>query len=188
MDFAALEHIPSRWFTRTNGRAIDLVVLHTVEGDPDTAAPGDIAAENVARYCARRPEKVSAHLFIDDDSIVRGVLDKDVAYAAPKANHNGIQIEQCGYARWTRDQWLNDHLGTLCLTARTLVHYYRRHSIPIAFVDADGLRRGHRGVTTHHEVTKAWGKSNHTDPGPGYPLHDVIALAWQILLSEPAAV
>lgn len=182
MDIDRVQFIPSRWFTRTDGRSIDLVVLHTVEGDPDRPGGDDTAAENVARYCQTRPEKVSAHWFVDDDSIVRGVRDQDVAYAAPGANHNGIQIEMCGYARWTRDQWLGEHMGTLCNTARLIAHYYRRANVPIIYVDEHGLGRGHRGVTTHHDVTQAFRRSTHTDPGPGFPVHDVIQLAWRFAL------
>lgn len=185
MALDTVQFIPSRWFSTTNGRTIDLCVIHTVEGDPDRPGGGDDAAENTARYCARRDDKVSAHWFVDDDSIVRGVQDKDVAYAAPGANHNGIQIEVCGYARWTREQWLTEHLGSLCNVARLLAHYYRKAAVPIIYVDEHGLLAKHRGVTTHHDVSQAFKRSTHTDPGPGFPLHDVIQLAWHLTLSEP---
>ena len=186
MDLSKVSFIPSRWFTALPaGRRSDLVVVHTVEGDPDIPSTvADEGAEAVARYCARRDDKVSAHWFVDDDSIVRGVKDKDVAYAAPGANHNGIQIELCGWARWTREQWLGEHIGTLCNLAHLMVHYWRANQVLLAYVDEHGLAKGHRGITTHHDVTQAFKRSTHTDPGPGFPLHDVIQLAWHLLLAE----
>ena len=32
------------------------------------------------------------------------------------------------------------------------------------------LRAGERGITTHAQVSKAWKKSDHWDPGPGFPI------------------
>lgn len=177
MSIENVKFIPSRWFTKTSGRAIDLLVLHTTEGDPDNPGGADDAAENTALYCARRNDKVSAHWFVDDDTMVRGVLDKDVAYAAPGANHDGIQIEMCGYAKWTTAQWKSEHLGTLCQVSRLLGHYHNKLAIPLEFISEAGLKRGEKGVTTHYEVTKVFRRSTHTDPGPGFPIGDVLDLA-----------
>jgi hypothetical protein len=55
-------------------------------------------------------------------------------------------------------------------TARLVAYLCHRWGLPVNFVDAAGLRAGHAGVTTHAEVTKAFGKSTHTDPGKGFPM------------------
>jgi hypothetical protein len=40
--------------------------------------------------------------------------------------------------------------------------------IPAKFITADGLKTNMEGITTHAEVTKAFG-GTHTDPGPLWP-------------------
>ena len=42
------------------------------------------------------------------------------------------------------------------------------------FIDAEGLKAGKKGVTTHAEVSKAFKKSNHTDPGLGFPMDRIL--------------
>jgi len=167
----------SRWYQPgPRGVAIDLVVLHTTEGGHN--------AQDVADFCQNRSDKVSAHFFVDNNSIVQGVKVADIAYAAPGANRNGIQIEQVGFAAYTEADWLGPHLGTLCNTARLLAHCFRRYQIPITPVDPQGLAAGHRGVTTHKWVNDAFHDSTHTDPGPGYPLDKVIQLGWHFALTN----
>ena len=52
-----------------------------------------------------------------------------------------------------------------------------RYGIPVHFLTADDLRAGDRvGITSHREITYAFVKGGHTDPGPDYP--------WDQLLSE----
>jgi hypothetical protein len=95
----------------------------------------------------------------------------DVAWHAPGANHNGLGYEHAGYATQSRDEWLDDY-GQKMLTisaARARVHC-ANYGIPIAFVDAAGLLAGQRGITTHWEVTQAFHRSTHWDPGPGFPM------------------
>ena len=46
----------------------------------------------------------------------------------------------------------------------------RRRRIPVRWLSADDLLVGRRGVTGHAEVSKAYGKSDHWDPGPAFPV------------------
>jgi hypothetical protein len=55
-----------------------------------------------------------------------------------------------------------------------------RWGIPLQFVDAAGLKRGKRGVTTHHECVLAFGGSHH-DPGPGFPMDYYLGLVRESL-------
>jgi hypothetical protein len=184
--------VPARWFTPTSGRRIDLLVVHSMEMDErrDTA-------EACAAYFASCPEyriingrrfdaRASAHECVDDNSRVGCVLDKDVAYAAPGANHNGWHLELAGFARQTRAEWLDDY-GRRMLTgpaAEAIAEKSQEHNIPLEFVDAAGLRAGRRGVTTHNEVRLAFGRTDHTDPGPGFPM-DVLLDAARNRLHPP---
>jgi hypothetical protein len=177
--------LAARWFTPTSGRRIDWLVVHSMEMDErrDTA-------EACAAYFASCPEyriingrrfdaRASAHECVDDNSRVGCVLDKDVAYAAPGANHNGLHLELAGRARQTRAEWLDDY-GRRMLTgpaADWVAEKAQAYNIPLEYVNAAGLRAGQRGVTTHNEVRLAFGRTNHTDPGPGFPMDVLLAEA-----------
>lgn len=170
--------VKARWFTETRGRQIDLLVVHSMEiaEYPDTA-------ELCAAYFARTDVKASAHECVDTDSSVTCVLDKDVAYAAPGANHNGMHLELAGRARQSRAEWL-DPYGTAMLRGPA-ASWLRRKSelyvIPLVYLTAAMLRSQQRprGVTTHNEVRIAYGLTSHTDPGKGFPMDVLLDAARQ---------
>lgn len=56
-------------------------------------------AENIANYFHTTVKQASAHICVDNNSIVQCVLDNDIAWAAPGANSDGIHIEMAGYAK-----------------------------------------------------------------------------------------
>ncbi len=64
--------------TKTGGRKIDLIVIHTMEMEEK----GD-TAEHCALWFRNPAAKVSAHYCVDADSIVQCVRDQDVAWHAP---------------------------------------------------------------------------------------------------------
>lgn len=160
--------VQARWFTDLAQRQLDLIVVHSMELDerPDTA-------EGCASYFRTTSVKASAHCCADTNSAVDCVHDMDVAYAAPGANHNGWHLELAGRARQSRAEWL-DAYGTAMLmgpAAAVVSEKAQLHRIPLLYVTASQLRAGGaRGVTTHHQVSLAFGQSTHTDPGGGFPM------------------
>lgn len=178
---------PNRTIVTFPARKIDLVVLHDME------APERLdTAENVAAYFARPTTKASAHYCVDRDSIIECVPLKDVAWAAPGANHNGIQIEFAGYARQTPAQWNDAYSKEMLQRGAELTAWLlKRFNIPVKFVDSLGLKRGERGITTHREVSLAFKLSSHTDPGPSFPRLDFmhsVAVARAALNPPPKPV
>lgn len=173
----------ARWLASTNGRAIDLIVLHSMEA-PEK---GD-TAEAVARYFANLPasRKSSCHFCVDVNSIVQCVRVQDVAYHAPGANHNGIGIEHAGYAGQSVTEWHDNYSRQMLVRSAALVaELCRQHKIPVQFVDAAGLRAGRRGITTHAQVSNAFRKSTHWDPGRNFPMQAFLALVNSILIGIP---
>lgn len=160
-------YIQARNYTAVPGRRrLDVIVIHDMEA-PEKA----VTAENVAAWFAGPDApRASAHFNIDSDSIVQGVQVNDVAWAAPGANHNGIQFEHSGYARQVRSEWL-DEFGVQMLdrSARLAAALCQEHGIPVQRVTATGLLRGERGITGHGEVSDAFRRSDHHDPGSGFP-------------------
>lgn len=158
--------VQARNFTRTSGRQIDLVVLHDME-----APEGIRTAENVAGWFAGlTAPRASAHWCHDSDSSIRCVADKDIAWHAPGANHNGIGHELAGYARQNRAEWLDPYgLAMLPRVAAQVQVDCATYGIPIRFVGPDGLRRGERGITIHRYVSEAFRRSTHWDTGYHFP-------------------
>ena len=112
-----------------------------------------------------------AHLCIDNDSIVQCVLDNDVAFAAPGANSDGVHLELAGFSKQTREQWL-DAFGLLLLeqAAEAAAQYSLKFDIPVKHLSNDELaNKSNKGIVGHVQVSEVFRKSNHTDPGPGFP-------------------
>lgn len=169
--------VRARWFTETNGRQIDLLVVHSME----YPEKGD-SAEAIAAYFAAGAggRKASAHECADTNSRVTCVLDKDVAYAAPGANHNGLHLELAGYARQTRAAWLDPYSRSMLTgpAADWTREKARAYGIPLTYLPAAKLLGPRpRGVTTHNEVRLAFGLTTHTDPGAGFPMDVLLAAA-----------
>jgi hypothetical protein len=171
VDFENIPFVGARWFTPTSGRHRRKIVIHSMEA-PEKGE----TAENVARYFSRLPasRKASAHYCIDNNSVVQCVQTKDVAYAAPGSNHDGVHLELAGYARQTEAEWLEPYsLAMLQLAAelcgRILVPKFK---IPLAFLSEETLRRSPEapGFTTHAVISRVFLRSSHTDPGSGFPM------------------
>lgn len=169
--------VQSLHYKSVPSRKINLVVVHI------TAAGG--SARDTANYSAKRTDEVSAHYFVDNKEIIQGVRLKDVAFAAPGANNDGVQIEICqASVNLSRERWRAEMLQATCLTAKILYHLFKRYQVPIIFRDHHDLAMTgdhHRGVTTHLEVNNTYHKSTHTDPGPGFPMSDLISYAWNLV-------
>ena len=170
------QHIQARNFTNTNGRRVDLVVMHTDEANerPDNA-------ENVARFFATTDRDASAHYCCDNNSIVSCVDEMDVAFGAPHVNHNGVHIEQSGDAAQRPADWADDFSQTMLKeqVAPLVADIATRHGIPIRHLTNDELRRGLRGVVGHVQASQVFG-GTHTDPGASYP--------WGLLISRAKAI
>lgn len=168
-----MEFVQAKYYTPTAKRSIDLMVIH----DMEAPEKGD-TAENVAAYFASGRTRASAHYCIDNDSIVQCVQDHDVAWAAPGANHSGLHFEHAGYARQTALDWSDAYSQQmLSISAGIFSEKCKEYNVPMAFVDAAGLRKGYRGVTTHREITMAFNiTGGHTDPGPTFPTDDFIRM------------
>lgn len=167
--------IKARWFTPTTGRTVRLLVIHAMEWRET-----DRTAEDCAHDFSTRLEnnKGSAHVCIDSDTIVQCVKDRDVAYAAPGANNDGIQIELAGFIRQSRKDWFDDYgLKLLTLGAEAVAQYALKFSIPVVRLTDVQLSAGLKGVVGHDQVTRVYKKSTHTDPGQHFPWSDFMSLA-----------
>jgi N-acetyl-anhydromuramyl-L-alanine amidase AmpD len=164
--------VESPHVTRTDGRQIDLIVIHTMEMDEKGET-----AENCAQWFRNPGAKVSAHYCVDNNSIVQCVKDENVAWAAPGANSDGLHIEHAGRAKQTGRDW-SDAYSTAMLerSAALAAELCTKHKIPVAWLYAPDLVAGKRGITTHDAVSKAFKRGTHWDPGTGFPVERYIGM------------
>lgn len=145
---------------RRNLSQIRNVVIHCTEGP--TALSAALWFENPA-------SSGSANLVVDDNHCFRTLDDGMIPWAAPPLNTAGLHIELAGFASWTRSEW-KLHDRTLRRAAYKTALRCKAYGIPVKFVTAKGLWLRKKGITTHAEVTKAFRKSDHTDPGKNFPM------------------
>ena len=133
-------------------------MLHSTEGG---------TAASVARYFQSSRARGSAHLVVDDYECQRCLPNSAVPWAAPGANYAGFHIEQCGFAKWSSEEW-RSHRATLQRAAYKTALYCSNFGIPPVFRKAADLKARRPGITTHVECSEAFG-GTHWDPGPGWP-------------------
>lgn len=160
--------IQAKFYTHVKERRdVRLVVIHAMQFRESPLTAEIIAKDFQTRSAS---QKGSSHLCIDNNSIIQCVLDNDVAFAAPGANHDGIQIELAGFAEQTREQWLDEYgLEMLALAADASAQYCLKYGIPPKHLNDLELRNGARGLVGHDQVTRVYHRSDHTDPGKGFP-------------------
>jgi hypothetical protein len=145
---------------------IKWVVIHSTESG---------SAKSTAQYFQAPQSTGSTQFVVGEDGVFRTLPDAAEPWAAPGANRDGLHIEIVGYASMKREDWLKRQ-KTLKNAASIISSWCSTYGIPTQFVDAAGLIAGKKGITTHAEVSKAFKKSNHTDPGSGFPLDVILGM------------
>jgi len=172
----------ANYYPETQRRGFDLIVIHSSE-----AAEKPYTAEALAAWAAGKsgpaPE-ASWHWAVDCDSAVRCCPESLVAWHANGANRWAIGIEHAGYARQSREDWLDAYSEPMLrLSARVVRELLvPRYSVPVRRVPIDALRLAcqrvragapypdeARGLCAHSDLVRAGWGGNHGDPGAGFP-------------------
>ncbi len=176
--------VQAKWYTPvpdSTPRKIRVVCVHDMEfwERPDSA-------EAIANDFATRPasQKSSAHLCVDNNSVVQCVRDRDVAWSAPNANHDGLHIELAGYKSQTAEQWRDVYsIAVLALGADAAALYCIKYSLPVRRLTVAQVKDGKsKGICGHDDVTRAFkNPTGHMDPGPSFPWDLYLAMVAQFV-------
>ncbi|NKS78241.1 N-acetylmuramoyl-L-alanine amidase [Rhodococcus hoagii] len=149
------------------------VCVHTSEGNPS------ITAENLANY-QLTSQTGSYHVIVDlTGKRLRENTDDWITWSSGNQGNN-ILLHICFTARadWTRQQWLDQH-KMLYAGATVVAHWCKTYGFPARKVDTRSLP----GILGHDD-TRAWGGTDHTDPGKNFP-YDVFAQMVNDALNRP---
>ena len=166
---------PATWRRYPAPREVRLICIHCSQGHE--VATG---AEGLAAWGAKgkgHPEDASWHFAVDSDSVTQSVYIDDIAWHAGPINGYSVGIEQVGRAEQTVEQWHDAYSrSVIATTARLVAILAGMYDLPIEHVSRDLPRA--RGVCTHHDVTMDLCKGRgHWDPGPNYPMEEMLAMA-----------
>lgn len=153
-----------------NGAKVIWLAVHTTEG--------------IMRAVDLRAWKTwpgSSHASSDETGVLltpaEGFVPYErMAWTLRNANPISENIEQCGWSRWTRAEWLS-RPDLLDATARWLGERSKARGIPLRRLSDAEIRAHKPGVLGHGDYSRATGDGTHSDPGPNYPWDVVLAKA-----------
>jgi N-acetylmuramoyl-L-alanine amidase len=151
------------------------VVIHSTVSPCEPGGRHDIAA-----YFRSPASGGSAHYVCDPVGVVQCVRDHVVAWHAPP-NPRTLGIEMCDIPgpvpgdgripallkaarrtwRWRRP----NQQAMLHVTAQLTAQLCLAYDLPAVWLGPRRLKAGHRGVTSHNNVSRTWHQSTHWDPG-----------------------
>lgn len=166
----SLVEIPARWYGQKRVGHVRVIVIHTAE-----CREVKNAARAVANYFASTKRKASAHITVDNKEAVRSLQDNKIAWAAPGCNFDGLHLELVGTANQSKTDWKDAYSeNVLNLAAKVVAEWCYIHSIPAIKLNQMQLLSGRRGIVGHVDVSKAYKKSTHFDPGTNFPWESFI--------------
>jgi hypothetical protein len=165
-EYPDLRWIPPRSWTDANRKSVQLLVIHTTEGSAHAKS-----AEDGAIYNQTRRDGTSAHFFHDSDSTVQGVRTADIAHCAKgEGNRRGIHYEICDRTGQNAGQWADAYsMAAIRQCAKQAARDAKKWGIPVRHLTVAQVRAGAKGFCAHWDISRAFGQSDHTDPGPNFP-------------------
>lgn len=179
----SLPFIPARDFKKGRTGSIRVIVVHDAE-----CAETSHAAEDLGNYGKHPDYPSSWHISCDNDSCERSVRDEDTAYAAPPLNPVALHIELAGRANQAALDWLDMYSAdTIDNAASLIAQWCKKHQIPAVHLSNAELLAGKSGIVGHAQVSAVYKKSDHMDPGVGFPWDYLMACVAQHLSSPSKA-
>lgn len=142
-----------------NTLGIKGIAIHTTENGRNTRA------EDVAQYQIDS-ESGSYHVLADSTGkrLRENTDDWQTWSTGNQGNDILLHLSFVARASWTRAQWLAEE-KMLRAGATVCAYWCNKYGFPIEYDAKIGTLPG---ITTH-DATRAWGGTDHTDPGPNFP-------------------
>lgn len=151
------------------GARVIWVCVHTAEG---------IRKASDLKAFFERSTNASSHAVADDSTLLDNLVPYDRAsWTLRNGNSRSDNLELCGFAAWSRAEWINNHQGMLNNAAAWVRSRCLARGIPIVHLLPADVKAGRAGVIGHVDYTQGTGDGTHWDPGPGFPWDIVIARA-----------
>jgi N-acetyl-anhydromuramyl-L-alanine amidase AmpD len=149
-----------------DGRKYGIAIHNTSNNASDTGE---------ASYASRRTDGVSSHFYVDRDSVTQSIdTDDRVGHAgSTEGNNNAIAVEITGGNGKTRGWWLENvawaKLGAVLAHVIKTDPDYRGFRVRRATVAEMKTNPKIKAFYGHDDMRRAWGGTDHTDPGPNFP-------------------
>jgi len=155
-------------YSSRGGAGVRLIVIHTAEGAT--------TYQSLGQFFKNPSSQVSSHTGIDDtpNTVGEYVQRPSKAWTSANANPVATQTELCAFAKWDSAEWQR-HPMMLSNCAQWIAEEAAYFNIPIRRLTATQAQGNGAGVCGHVDLG-AWG-GNHWDPGPNFPMDQVIAMA-----------
>jgi hypothetical protein len=162
------------------------IVLHTAEGSRTVESLYNFFNGGVAS---------SSHAGADGRKLTGPwVPDDRAAWTLRNGNPRSFNLEMCGFARWSRTQWLSTGTVDGCVNPRQMIRHAAQWvvqkkqaakriygvDIPMRKLSPSEVGARKAGVFGHHDYSIGTGDGDHWDPGPNFP--------WDVLFSDISAI
>lgn len=90
-------------------------------------------------------------------------------------NDQGISYEITGWNSFSRERWLADvnwEAMTTQIAKDVIAHHIQVQPLTVSQIKSGKLT----GIITHDQARQAWGGSDHTDPGPNFPMDVLLSM------------
>lgn len=163
-----LRYVPAANYTWSNRTALRVVVIHTMEAPENYGTAAAVASW--FHGPDPEPPAASAHLCIDAGEAIETCKPEFIAWAAPGCNSDGYQVEHAGYASQGAEAWDDDYSQKMLrLSAGVVAKVAAFYQVPLKKLSVEELKAGARGFVGHVDVSNAYHKSTHVDPGGDFP-------------------
>lgn len=151
------------------GANIIWVTLHTAEGAR--------TVDSLYGFFDRN-QNASSHAGADGYQLSGDwVPDERAAWTLLNGNPRSLNLEMCGFARWTRPQWLSEGWVDGVWNPRQMIRHAAtwtrrkcdKYGIPRRLLTPAEVGQGYSGIIDHARYTFGTGDGDHTDVGGNLP-------------------
>jgi len=131
----------------------------------------DGTANDEASFAKRRTDNVSSHFYADNTRVIQSLdTDSKAGHAGSNnGNQHAVAVEITGFNHWSREKWLGnvawEQLGAVLAQVCTFYGVAVRRATVQEMRDNPKVR----AFYSHDDMRRAWGGTDHTDPGEHFP-------------------